>query len=155
MRGAAPPIEIPNVRSPDVGPFISDQHPQSRRHAILEDDGRTGWLYLTAPDELRPIADVWVYNRASPADHVDRTDRSRPPPIVKRFAGSGAVVREPERSGWHLRWSVDGETVALERDGAVAALITSGRKRGYSANVLSDSPWGSLLTADVFTAVRW
>src|SRR5678815_716236 len=101
---------------PEPGPYISEQHPSSRRHAIFEDDGTSAWLYLTAPDESRPVADVFVYNRQAPADRVDDSDRSRPPPIVKRFAAAGAVVDAPGHSSWRFRWSRDGESVALQRD---------------------------------------
>src|SRR5688500_1606629 len=107
----------PTQTMPEPGPFISEQHPSSRRHAIFEDDGTSAWLYLTAPDEPRPVADVFVYNRQAPVDRVDDSDRSRPPPIVTKFAASDAVVAAPDRSLWRLRWSGDGQSVGLERDG--------------------------------------
>src|SRR5687768_17060835 len=96
----------------DPGPYLNEQHATSRRYAIFEDDGRTGWLYLTAPDGPRPVADVWVYNRSAPPDRPGDLDRSRPPPMTGEFAGVGAVVEEPDRSSWRFRWSADGEAVA-------------------------------------------
>jgi hypothetical protein len=130
---------------PEPGPFISEQHPSSRRHAIFEDDGTSAWLYLTAPDEPRPVADVFVYNRRTPVDRVGDSDRSHPPPIVTEFAAPGAVVDAPERSVWRLRWSADGHSVALERDGVVVALIPSGQRRGFSSAIVADCPWGAPL----------
>jgi len=134
------------------GPFISEQHPSSRRHAIFEDDATSAWLYLTTPGEPRPVADVFVYNRQAPGDRVDDSDRSRPPPIVKQFAAPSAVVDAPELSVWQLRWSVDGESVALARDGVVVALIASGQRRGRSAAILADCPWGAPLLAEHLAA---
>ena len=130
---------------PEPGPFITEQHPSSRRHAIFDDDGRSAWLYLTAPDKPRPVADVFVYNREAPTDRVDDSDRSRPPPIVKEFAAPGAVVAAPERSVWRFRWSADGESVALERDGVVVALIPPGQRRGYSSAIVDQCGWGAPL----------
>ena len=43
--------------------FLSDQHPVSRRWAIVEDDGRSGWLYLSEPAATRVAAHCWLYNR--------------------------------------------------------------------------------------------
>jgi hypothetical protein len=76
---------------------------------------------------------------------VDESDRARPPPIVKSFAGPGAVVDAPEHSVWQFRWSTDGESVALVRDGVVVALIVSGQRRGHSAAIAAECPWGAPL----------
>ena len=130
----------------DPGPYISQQHPKSRRHAVFEDDGTSAWLYLTVPDEPRPVADVFVYNRHPPAEQVADSDRSRPPPIVKRFAAPGAVVGAPERSVWGFRWSADGESVALERDGIIVAFIPSGQRRGFSSGIIAQCAWGAPLS---------
>lgn len=127
------------------GPYISEQHPSSHRYAVFEDDGASAWLYLTAPDELRPVADVWVYNRHPPAERIDKSDRSRPPPIVRKFAASNAVVDDPSRSHWHFAWSSDGESVALRRDDLIVAVILSGQRRGCSSAIAAECPWGSPL----------
>ena len=136
----------------EPGPFISEQHPLSRRHAILEDDGTSAWLYLTAPDEPRPVADVFVYNRHAPADCVKDAAGSAPPPIVKAFAAPEAVVSAPERSAWRFRWSADGESVALQRDGVAVALIPSGRRRGFTSAVVAECPWGAPLHSEHLAA---
>src|SRR6188474_2441390 len=44
-------------------PFESEQHPMSRRWAVVEDDGKVAWLYLTAPDSLKPVATCFLYNQ--------------------------------------------------------------------------------------------
>ena len=76
---------------------------------------------------------------------MNNSDRSRPPPIVKQFAEPGAVVDAPERSEWQFRWSADGESVALERDGVAVALIPAGQRRGYSSAIRAQCPWGEPL----------
>jgi hypothetical protein len=130
---------------PEPGPFISEQHSSSQRHAIFEDDGTSAWLYLTGPNGPRPVADVFVYNRQAPSDRVDKSDRSHPPPIVKQFAAPDAVVDDPGRSVWRFQWSADGNSVALVRDGVVVALIRAGQRRGYSSAVVAECPWGAPL----------
>jgi hypothetical protein len=91
------------------------------------------------------VADVFVYNRHVPADDGGSCGRSGPPPIIKRFAARDAVVDAPERSEWRFRWSADGESVALLRDAAIVALIRSSQRRGYSAAILAECPWGAPL----------
>ena len=40
--------------------FLDDEHPASSRFAVLEDDGKSIWLYLTEPGTRQPAADAWV-----------------------------------------------------------------------------------------------
>ena len=138
------------MRNPDL--YISEQHASSRRYAIFEDDGRCGWLYLTAPNEPRPVADVWVYNRLTPSDRADGSGRSRPPPILSKFATHDAVVGDPARSAWRFRWSADGGAVALGRDGTIVALVVAEHRRGHSLAISQACPWGSPLSAEQVAA---
>jgi hypothetical protein len=135
-------------------PFICEQHPKSNRHATLEDDGRTGWFYLSAADSLRPVADAWVYNRNDPPEDVDDSDRERPPPLISRFASIGAVVSLPSKVKWTIRWSDDGHSVAIYSDGRAVALLTARQKHGYSLGLSSECPWGKPLTPEVLAAIR-
>jgi hypothetical protein len=43
--------------------FVSEPHPGSRRFAVFEDDGTTGYLYLTEPNGSKIAKDCWVYNQ--------------------------------------------------------------------------------------------
>lgn len=38
--------------------IISDYNEISKRWTVFEDDGISGWLYLTEPNSKKPIADV-------------------------------------------------------------------------------------------------
>src|SRR6185295_13020481 len=51
--------------------FMSDRHPISKRWAIVEDDGRVAWLYLTEPGTEKPAADCWLYNRVPTPPQFD------------------------------------------------------------------------------------
>jgi hypothetical protein len=94
--------------------FISDQHPVSRRWAVLEDDGLSAWLYLTEPNSERPAADCWIYNRIkSPEAAESYLSRGIPPPASSEVAGEGALMNPADSSEFRLVWSRDGESVAL------------------------------------------
>jgi hypothetical protein len=125
--------------------FLEDQHPRSRRLAVLEDDGTSAWLYLTEPDSRRPVADAWVYNRiaAPPADAIE-SYRGGPPPAVQGYASEQAVCEDPSVHEWSFIWSYNGDAVAVAKDGHAMAFIVLGQKGGYSRELVKDGPWGHL-----------
>ena len=107
----------------------------SRRHAMLADDGVTGILYLHAPsDDAEETGDVeatcFAYNRIEPIDNEDVDQYlPGPPPIAKDYASRNAVCRDPESHEWRLKFSADGAAVVLSRDGqpwAIAAACFGG-----------------------------
>jgi hypothetical protein len=88
-------------------PFDSEQHPLSRRWAVVEHDGEAAWLYLTAPGSPQPIASCFLYNKSDAAE--------------------GRVGE-----GIHYRWSADGESVAVFFGEVVMGYIADGQTRGFS-----------------------
>ena len=81
--------------------FLQEQSPVSRRYAIFEDDGKTAYLYLTRPGELKPIKEAVAYSRVPPVlkmdwEHVKRTGDT--PQLPADLAGPGAVVESPKSS---------------------------------------------------------
>ena len=131
--------------------FLDEQHPISRRFAVLEDDGNSAWLYLTEPDSERPCADAWVYNRiAPPSREAVASFRPSPPPAAAGFACDTALCASPEKHEWAFAWSADGESVAVTKDGRPVACIIAGKKRGYSQELAEDGPWGHVWSDSVF-----
>jgi hypothetical protein len=124
-------------------PFLSARHPASRRLAVFDGDGTSAWLYLSAGGEVRPEADVWVYNRV-PAPEASQAERYRggPPPAARGYAGPESLCEAPELYTWSLRWSSDGDCVALARDGLPVAFIAAGTRRGRSRFLARSGPWG-------------
>lgn len=133
--------------------FLAVQHPLSRRHATIDDDGCCAWLYLSEPETTRPIADVWVYNRieAPPMEQIG-SYRPNPPPAAVGYASSTALLLEPRKFQWTFIWSNEGESVALVRDGEPLAFILAGEKFGYSRLLVKDGPWGKVWSEEVFKA---
>jgi hypothetical protein len=110
------------MTSHDV-PFESDQHPASRRWAVVEDDGSVAWLYLSAPDSLKPVATCFLYNHA---------DQVAP------------------RVDIHFRWSADGESVAVHFGGTLMGFIASGEQHGFSKLLTAASALGAPLDTNLY-----
>ena len=127
--------------------FLQEQSPASRRYAIFEDDGKTAFLYLTQPGELKPIKDAVAYSRVPPVpkvdwEHIKKTGDT--PQLPADIAGPLAVVKSPRPSEFRFQWSVDGQSVAILREGSPLAMATSKDKLGYSKAVAKQSPLGNV-----------
>lgn len=134
--------------------FQTEQHPTSRRHATIEDDGCCAWFYLSERATTRPIADVWIYNRIEPPP-VEQIPsfRPSPPPAAAGYANKLALLLTPRRSHWTFLWSGDGNSVALFRDGEPLAMLLAGQKSGYSRLLVKDGPWGKVWDEKVFKLI--
>jgi hypothetical protein len=125
-------------------PFLSEQHPDSRRWAIFEDDGQSAWLYLTEPDCTAPAGDCWIYNRIPAPDPSEiKAFRPGPPPAARGFAGPEALVLEPDVAHMRLLWAGDGAAVALLADGVPLGFLVAGERRGTSRHLARTGPWGN------------
>ena len=134
--------------------FLGERHPVSGRYGTFDDDGTSAWLYLSETDAPRVIADAWVYNRvpAPPMSQVG-SYRPSPPPVAEGFAGSEALCADPSAYQWSLRWSADGESVAVLRDGVALALIARAGRPGYSRLLARAGGWGTLWNEELYREV--
>lgn len=132
--------------------FLSEQHAVSRRCAIVEDDGRAAWLYLTAPDSNRPIAHCWLYNRiAAPPER--NFARGEAPVVPLTHAASGEPFQPPPASSLRFRWSVEGHAVAVFFGPELMGFIASPGGPGYSRLLKSAGPYGEPLDTAVYSSV--
>lgn len=123
--------------------FLNNEHPVSRRLAVLEDDGTSVWLYLTETGTRQPVADAWVCNRiAAPPTEAIKSYRGGPPPAAQGYASASALCEDPLAHDWSFHWSSDGEAVAVVKDGRTVAFAAIGQKGGYSRELVKDGPWG-------------
>lgn len=133
----------------------------SRRHAILADDGATGILYLHAPsDDAAKTAEVeatcFAYNRVDPIDAKDvHRYRPKPPPIARGYASKDAVCRRPETHKWDVKFSTDGTAALLVRDDEPWAIVSLDARRGLSKAIETEGPWGSPWSGEVCEATAW
>jgi hypothetical protein len=69
----------------DKGLFISDYNNYFQKWLIFEDDGITGWAYLTDKTSKNILVDCWVYNRIEAPDITEiHKFKNTPPPAPKQ-----------------------------------------------------------------------
>ncbi len=135
----------------DENQFFEDEHPISRRFAVLDDVGTTAWICLTELYSRKPAADAWIYNRiAAPPFEAIKAYRGGPPPAAQGRASETALCKKPMKHKWSFVWSANGESVAVARDGETVAFIVLGNKRGHSRELVKDGPWGHLWSGELF-----
>jgi hypothetical protein len=118
----------------------------SKRTAIVADEGDSVWLYLTEPETQRPERDCWLLNTttapASP-DFARYREQGQPPPAPASIIDPDGVRTTPAPDRWSVRWSTDGEAVAVALDGNPIGFVRSSEQRGCARFLLRASPWGS------------
>jgi hypothetical protein len=126
--------------------FLESHSPVSKRYAVLEDNGQIAFLYLTEPGRPRPMKDAVVYMRIPPDGEVDWESIKKTgatPLLRKDLASPTAVIKNPKASEFKFKWSIDGESVAVLRNGEALAFATVKERFGYSRAVSVSSPLGN------------
>lgn len=124
-------------------------NPVSQRHALFCDEGDSAWLYLTQPGENGPecppvVASVFVCNRVETAPSFTKLARwaPGPPPAAEGYAAPGAYYPTLEGLDWGIRWSLDGDSVALLQGEDPVAMIVAPNFELYSRYLLKEGGWG-------------
>ncbi|MCA9051333.1 MAG: hypothetical protein KDA89_21495 [Planctomycetaceae bacterium] len=135
--------------------FLSEQHPVSRRWATVEDHGTCAFLYLSEPDQKRPIGDCWLYNRVpAPKPSEVKNFRPNPPPAAVGYVGPDAQMSPPGEGDVELLWSSDGEAVAVLLHGMPLGLLIAGES-GMSLHLIKSGPWGEPWDQSRFDEIEW
>jgi hypothetical protein len=129
--------------------FESAQHPGSRRWAVVEDDGRVAYLYLCKPDSTTPVADCFLYSRASLKPDSLEEDGGAPV-VPDNYLVSAAPHLPPSSDAVQLRWSDDGESVAVLFGGVLMGFIAKGSRFGFSRLIAKSGPFGSPLDVELY-----
>ncbi|MFO1396527.1 MAG: hypothetical protein U1F48_05635 [Burkholderiales bacterium] len=125
------------------GLFLESHNVISKRHAILEDDERVAYLYLTRAGTQQPERDVLAYSRINPVDRVEweaSKQTGGAPLLLEELASESAVVEKPAEREFSFKWSPDGTAVALLRDDVPIAFASAAERFGYSKAVVKASP---------------
>lgn len=125
-------------------PFLGEMSPNGNLQVIVQDDGRTVYMYLAGPEESEfGVRAVWVRNRvAAPAEWspVEGEPPMLPAHMVKHPAGQPEIDRE--KAGFI--WLPEGSGVALVENGEILAAIVpwSGLQGfpGYARDVVGQAP---------------
>ena len=111
--------------------LVSDEHPTSKRHAIVAGEGDSVWLYLTGPGGKPILADCWLWNRSGP-----------PPAPAEVLRPEAVPGRSNEPSTFRFQWNAEGDTVSVWSDNELLGTVLAGERRGYSAGVAIECAWG-------------
>lgn len=131
--------------------FISDNNPSTKRWAILEDNGNSAWLYLTKPGTQQPEKDAFVYSPIQPRAELNKNEiqNGEPPILTKELATKSSVILKAKSTEFSIKWSDDGESVAVIYLGKPISMIVKESKRGYSTSLSKESafgkPWDQLI----------
>lgn len=134
--------------------MLESVHNTSRRAAVFEDDGTSGWLYLSGVGDRKPIADVWIHNRINAPQASEIANyRGGPPPAAAGFADDLTICHAPENHTWTFTWYEDGEAVVMHCDGVPIAMLIATEPHGWSRNLKRDGPWGNRWDEERYNAV--
>lgn len=138
-------------RQPE-GPYLSFVSNASGRHATLEDDGYSAWLYLTSCSKKQEvIADCYVYSRVElPDELVMPFGKSGPPLLMRQFATAAAVQQSVPEDSLRLQFSRDGNSALLLLRGEPWALVTRDQKQGYSKSLSAAGPFGNPWDEEIY-----
>ncbi len=122
--------------------FISSHNAESNRFAVFEDNEKVAFLYLTEAGSQKPIKDAIAYSRVPPVEKVDWEkikETGDIPPLEKGLASAEAVIPSPKEKEFSFKWSTDGNSVALLRNGSPICFASTHEKFGYSRAVSKSS----------------
>lgn len=121
---------------------------RSGRTVVFEDDGKSGWFYLSVPGRLDPAAAAWVYNRGETPDAPDEDsarEGAAPRASSSQILPGGGLVAEDDdefaNSEFVVKWSNDGCSAALLINGEPQAFIENAEE-GYSRWLSRSCEWG-------------
>ena len=142
---------------------VTERHPDSRRTAIIADEGDSVWLYLTDAGGEGITADCWLMNRIPAPRYAelaenDGAERYRgeglPPPAIAEVVAEGAFRSAPlEAARCRFTWAANGESVAAYYETVLLGFIARGEPRGFSRFLRVASPWGEPLDLERYTEV--
>jgi len=134
-------VVIPE-RQPE-GPCLSFRSTVSARHATLEDDGYSAWLYLTSQSKYEVIADCFVYSRVELPDHlVSPVGKNGPPLLTRHYGTPAALQRSVPAESLRIEFSPDGNSAVVFLRDEPWTFVTYDQKHGYSKSLSVAGPFG-------------
>jgi len=131
--------------------LLSEQNPASGRNAIVADDGRACWLYLTAPNAVEPVADCWLYN-ATTSPRQRESQRGETPVVPLTHTEHSGSFEPPSQQSVIFRWSQDGNSVAVQFWNEVFGFIPRAGS-GYSKLLSLAGPYGNPIDMELYSRV--
>ena len=119
--------------------FIHSYNEVSNRYAILCEEAKVAYLYLSKVGEQAPERDAVAYMRIVAPKKAELI-KDEPPILSAEFVSSDAVLVDPVSEKFSFKWSDDGEAVTLLYDNSPITLSSSAEKLGYSKAVIKSNP---------------
>lgn len=136
--------------------FLQVQSPVSWRYAVLDDDGRMAFLYLTEPGVLKPVKDAVVYTRMPPIESVDweHIQKTGETPLLRSdIASSRAIIQDSRAGEFTFKWSADGHSVAVLRNAEPLAFVAIAERLGYSKAVATPSSLANAWNQELYDSL--
>ena len=137
--------------------FIYSHNEISNRFAILEDNEKVAFLYMTQQNSQKPEKDALAYMRITPPKTVNWAEMAKKgetPILSQENASKSAVLNNPKPSDFSFTWSKDGNSVSLSYKGNQIAFVTTNEKYGFSKAVSKENkltnPWNQAIYEKVF-----
>ncbi|HLZ17700.1 MAG TPA: hypothetical protein VKQ08_11695 [Cyclobacteriaceae bacterium] len=86
--------------------FLSDYDPGTNHHLVVESDHCVVWAYLLTGDTQQILMDGIVCSLIEPAeDWGEAIDKTKPPPLLKRFANTYSVLPQLREDQFRIQWT--------------------------------------------------
>ena len=132
-----------NPQHKPEGPYLSFQSLASGRHATLEDDGHSAWLYLTRQTNNQIITSCLVYSRVELTEYfVAPFGKNGSPLLTKEFASAAAIQPIVSKDSLSLKFSADGNSVVVFLRNEPWTFINCDQTHGYSKSLSVAGPFG-------------
>lgn len=112
---------------------------------MIVDEGDSTWLYLSRAIGSEPERDGWLFNSPSAPPEPDFEacrSAAMPPHAPASLVAEGGVRPTPRADQWSVRWSPNGDAVAVAVDGLAVGAISIDEEQGWSRFLKAKSPWG-------------
>lgn len=128
--------------------WLSDTHTVSGHSVVLEDDGRSCWLYLRDYPGGKVAKSVIAYSPIAPVSRSEferKVGRGDTPILMADYASREAVITERYPDDFSFIWREDGRAVALRYRNEVLAVVSADEQYGSSRAVSRSGPFGDPL----------
>lgn len=143
--GLQPFEEAPSDANPDKK-FVFLENPTSGRVAIVEEDEKSCWLYLTDDDGEAPVVSVLLYNVVECPTFEDSLawqEEGQQPPLPNEYGSVDSIQGSKETKSFQLAWSDTDEAVLFSLDNQPWALIEIEELLAYSRAFDESCPFGN------------
>lgn len=133
--------------------WLTETNAVSGLAAVVEDDGRSCWLYLLAGCRGAILKRVLVYSVIPPisgAGFSGSAQNGDAPVLIAYYASARAVITERYPDDFSFRWRPDGKAVAVMFREEVFAIVAREEEQGHSLAIASSGPFGSPLMPEHF-----